>query len=120
MNKQAAINLMKRNPLVKITHQYFSSEEYIYMKDGDIYDENEYRMTEIGPDSSINFWTDRTGPEWEEGWSIYKTDADKLLEAKEGIIPNAIDHYPNRRRYEKPSSPIFKSKNSHKRTNKKH
>lgn len=121
MNRQAAINLMMRGPQIKITHQYFSPDEYIYMIDGEIYDENDYRMKCNGPNGQIiTFWTDRTGPEWEEGWSIYKTDADKLLEANEGIIPNAIDHYADRRRYEKPSSPIFKSKNSHKRTNKKH
>lgn len=115
MNKQAAINLMKRSPLVKITHQYFSSEEYIYMKDGDIYDESGYRMTGIGPDSSINFWTDRTGPEWDEGWSIYKTDTNEVFEEP---TPNPIRY--EERYYSKPSSPIYKSKNSHKRTNKKH
>ena len=110
MNRQAAINLMMREPQIKITHQYFSPDEYIYMKNGYIYDENDYQLTGNHFNDGIDFWTDRTGPEWEEGWSIYKTDADKLLEANEGIIPNAIDHYPNRRRYEKPSSPIFKSK----------
>lgn len=121
MNRQAAINLMMRGPQIKITHQYFSPDEYIYMIDGEIYDENDYRMKCNEPNGHITFWTDRTGPEWEEGWSIYKTDADKLLEADEEIFPitpNPIGY--EGRYYSKPSSPIYKSKNSHKRTNKKH
>ena len=118
MNKQAAINLMNRSPQIKMTHVNFSPDEYIYMKDGDIYDENNYKMKHYGPDQEwITFWTDRTGPEWNEGWSIYKElpfgNAEIVLDYE------SISNPTNRRVFsEKKTSAIYYSKNSHKKTNK--
>ena len=116
MNKQSAIYLMESGPHVKMTHTYFSEEEYIYMINHEIYDEKDYKMSFYIPGQGhITFWTDRTGPEWEEGWSIFITDAEKLLIANEENMPNLKQ---STRYYQKPS-PNYQSKNSHKRTNKK-
>ena len=116
MDKYKAIYLMQQG--LKMTHRLFSGYEYIYMKDGEIYDENDYKMT--GGD--VDFWTDRKGLEWEEGWSIYKTDADLLMEANPGI--GSVIPFIGRTRYDSPIIPYANkyaciSKNSHKRTNKK-
>ena len=51
----------------KVSHKYFSSDEYCYMKDGDIYTEEGYNMGGIHHE----FWVSRTGGFWENDWSIY-------------------------------------------------
>jgi len=124
MNKIEAIEAMKQGH--KVSHEWFSPDEYIYMIDGEIYDENDYKMSCIGANNQlITFWTDRTDSTWiEGGWEIFKTGADLLMEANPGIgtgeelvLPFIrIPHYPD---------PIFPrtskydciSKNCHKRSN---
>ena len=120
MNKIEAIEAMKQGH--KVTHEWFTDEEYIYMIDGEIYDENDYKMSCIGANNQlITFWTDRTDSSWVEGgWSIYKSTSDLLVEQTEMIFPIKMYH----REYDyTPSYQVrfpngkYISKNSHKRTN---
>lgn len=98
----------------RMTHEYFSDDEYIYLKDGEIHDENGYRMRCNGPNNQvITFWTDRQGPEWNDGWSIY---CPKDIEIEERI-PILNCDYPITMGY---PSPVYFSHKSHKRTNKRH
>lgn len=66
MNKQEAIEAMLEGK--KLTHRYFTNEEWISMKDEDtMIDENGYTWH---PDI---FWKDReSGDMWDTGWSLYK------------------------------------------------
>ena len=51
----------------KITHRYFSPEEWMRMtKDGKIELEDGVIC------KPFMFWFDRSGPAWDDGWSIYK------------------------------------------------
>lgn len=69
MNKKEAIIAMQNG--LAVIHDSFDDSEFIYMKDGVIYDENGYKMELEGPGGTvIDFWTDRKGPYWESGWSI--------------------------------------------------
>ena len=123
MNKIEAIEAMKQGH--KVTHEWFSSDEYIYMIDGEIYDESNYKMSCIGANNQIiTFWTDRTDSSWiEGGWEIFKSWGDIAMEApaiKEesfairnyhreyDYTPSYTVRYPNEK---------FISKNSHRRTN---
>lgn len=65
MTKAEAIQAMSEGQ--KVTHRYFSVGEFIYMRAGEIYDQDDYIMSGKG----FDFWTDRTGPGWQNGWSIY-------------------------------------------------
>lgn len=61
MNKESVIQSMKDDN--KVTHKMFCSDEFVYMKDSIIYDENDYTMHD--------FWGLRTDAIWEKGWSIF-------------------------------------------------
>ena len=121
MNKIEAIEAMKQGH--KVTHEWFSNDEYIYMKNGEIYDENDYKMSCIGANNQlITFWTDRTHSSWiEGGWSIYVenvSDLPGIGNGKELVLP-----FIRRPEYNEPIIPrTIKydciSKNSHKRSNK--
>jgi hypothetical protein len=57
----------------KVTHRFFTDEEYIYMKGHDIYTEEGYNMGTVYDD----FWQKRGGPMsendgWAKDWSIYE------------------------------------------------
>jgi len=56
----------------KVTHRFFTDEEYIYMKNHDIYTEEGYNMGTVFDD----FWQRRGGPggddSWAKDWSIYE------------------------------------------------
>ncbi len=62
MTKYEAIQALRKGE--KITHRYFSSDEFIYMKDGTLRDENDYNMSE--------FWQLRSATEWNDGYEIYQ------------------------------------------------
>lgn len=64
MTKQEAIEQMKKGE--KVTHTYFSDNEYIYQKGCIIYSEDGVRHEE--------FWTLRNGLLFEDGWSIFKSN----------------------------------------------
>lgn len=61
MTKPKAIVAMKSGQ--KVTHEYFSSNEFLYMEYGIIRTEEGYSFDEA--------WDERTGPEWQRGWRIY-------------------------------------------------
>ena len=56
----------------KVTHRFFTSDEFIYMKAQDIYTEEGYNMGTVNSE----FWRmrgDEPGGElWHDGWSLYK------------------------------------------------
>jgi hypothetical protein len=51
----------------KVTHHLFSSDEFIYMVQGIIYDESGYNMGTVCDE----FMNIRRGGNWEGGWNIY-------------------------------------------------
>lgn len=66
-----AIFILKNYPMVKITHKYFSSEEYFYSKDdGNAYDENNYLMDDWESDDK-NGMRIRTEGNFKDGWYFY-------------------------------------------------
>ena len=63
LSKDEAIALMKQGK--KVTHRYFSNDEWITMLG------NIIRM-EMGQECwSSEFWRDRQGEAWETDWSLY-------------------------------------------------
>jgi len=64
MNKEEAIQQMKKG--VKITHQYFSSDEWMTMEGNKIVLEDSVRCSER------EFWHWRKNAGWETGYSVYK------------------------------------------------
>ena len=52
----------------KVTHEYFSDDEFIYMKDDDIYTEEGFNMGTVNDE----FWIIRKTEMFDDGWSIYK------------------------------------------------
>ena len=67
-----AINILKNNPNQKITHRLFDSDEYVYGKNGKVYDENGYLFEDwvsegIGKHDGMRM---RVGGSWEDGWDI--------------------------------------------------
>ena len=63
-----ALDILKNQPNVKITHRYFSSDEYIYGKeDGNVYDENGYLFEDWESDRFSGMRM-RFGGVWEDGW----------------------------------------------------
>ena len=56
----------------KITHILFSSDEYIYNKNGKIYDEAGYVFEDWITDGYHNGIRIRTEQCWDTGWDFYK------------------------------------------------
>ena len=56
----------------KVTHRFFTSDEYIYMIAQNIYTEDGYDVGTVNQ----AFWISRGGrpgdTDWQTGWSIYK------------------------------------------------
>lgn len=71
MTRDQVIEYMCDNRGVKVKHESFAEDEYIYMKDcdGNIYDENGY-LFENRVDNH-NGMRIRQGGVWEKGWSLY-------------------------------------------------
>jgi hypothetical protein len=63
MVKAEAIEKMKAG--VKITHNAFSSDEWIYQIGSTIISEEGYEFPEY------LFWMDRTDPAWDDGYSVW-------------------------------------------------
>ena len=67
-----AIDVLKNKPKQKITHRLFDSNEYIYGKNGKVYDENGYLFEDwvsegIGKHDGVRM---RVGDSWEDGWNM--------------------------------------------------
>lgn len=55
----------------KITHEYFTPEEFVELKDGHIIDENGIVLN--GPE----FWNYRQGPIFDTGWAKWPVEYNK-------------------------------------------
>jgi hypothetical protein len=67
MTKEEAINAMRQGK--KVTHQYFSKEEYIFFgEDGNIHTEDNAST------SLFTFFYYRPEVAWATDWEIYKPD----------------------------------------------
>lgn len=76
MTKEEAILLMRKG--VKMTHTFFSPEEWVTIKD-------EKMLFEDGCTCSQTlFWKDRKLSGWESGWS--KWEDKKMKKSKDGVI----------------------------------
>ena len=79
MTRDEMIAFIKGNPNVKIKHEYFSPDEYIYSKEnGEVYTEEGYLFedwysSEFTGHNGIRM---RKGDGWETGWSLYKENED--------------------------------------------
>lgn len=62
-DREEAIKLLKKG--YKIRHKYYSDNEYIYMKDGIIYSEEDYDMGGLDGE----FWTKYQT--FQDGWELY-------------------------------------------------
>jgi len=65
MTKQDAIGVMTQG--VKVTHDTFSNEEWITMKDDSILTEEGYLM------NPIEFWSYRQNKSFDDGWYLYNS-----------------------------------------------
>lgn len=65
MNKKEALLAMQEGK--KVTHTYFTDEEWMSMKDGKILTEEGY----LHP--FLEYWSYRTAPGWEDGYSLYQS-----------------------------------------------
>jgi len=66
MTKNEAIEAMHKGE--KVTHRYFSDEEFVYMKGHD----RRTVWTEDGAHIAASiFWDDRAGDAWETDWSLF-------------------------------------------------
>lgn len=71
MDRDTMIKFMEENLGVKITHELFGNDEFIYQKDnGCVYDENGYLFEDwyssgLGRHDGIRM---RKGGNWEDGW----------------------------------------------------
>lgn len=75
MTRNEMVEFIKNNPHVKITHTYFSSEEYIYSdSSGKVYTEEGYLFEDWHSNEYLghNGIRMRKGEGWENGWSLYK------------------------------------------------
>jgi hypothetical protein len=62
LNRDEALKSMQEG--YKVTHEYFSDDEYLYITDEKMYSEEGYRFEEG--------WEMRKGGYWEEGWRIFR------------------------------------------------
>lgn len=65
MTKSEAITAMKNG--LKVTHRYFSSDEWMTMQDGRILLEDGCKC------SPEEFWRWRKDNNWNDGYSLFKT-----------------------------------------------
>lgn len=63
MTREEAITAMKNGE--KVTHGYFSDDEWMTMKDGDIVTEDGYKHNEV------EFWAYRQIEAWNDGYEIF-------------------------------------------------
>lgn len=64
MDKKQAIEAMNQG--LKVTHQYFSPNEWMTMQDGKIILEDGVKC------SPMEFWKWRVGSSWESGYSLWQ------------------------------------------------
>lgn len=64
MTKDEAIIAMRSGH--RVTHRFFTDCEFIYMIDGYIYDEQDYKF------KAHEFWSDRTDEVWDNDWELFR------------------------------------------------
>ena len=64
MTKADAIRAMSNGE--KVTHNYFSSEEWVTEQNGRFLFEDDCKC------EFNDFWIDHDGTTWQDGWSIFK------------------------------------------------
>lgn len=70
MTKVEIMALLQKYPYIRITHNLFTKEEYIYSKeDGRIYDENGYLFEDWYSVFNCGLRM-RIGDEWNSGWIL--------------------------------------------------
>ena len=67
MNKEQAIEALKQGK--KLTHRFFLETEFIYLKEGILYDEENVNLGH--PDLNAEFWQIRRAKNWDSDWTIY-------------------------------------------------
>ena len=72
MTRDEMLKFIRKNPNVKIKHESFDKDEYLYYCCGIVYDENEYVFEDFVPCSFRNGLRIRIGDCWETGWSLYE------------------------------------------------
>lgn len=63
MSKAEAIQQMQQGH--KVSHINFSDDEFIYLKNGEIHDEQNLNI-------NSEFWSIRATPEWNSGWFLFQ------------------------------------------------
>ena len=71
MTRDEMLEFIRKNPNVKVKHESFGKDEYLYYCCGIVYDENEYVFEDFKPGFRCGLQM-RTGGSWETGWSIYE------------------------------------------------
>ena len=93
MNRIEMIDFIKKNPYVKITHELFGYDEYIFSKpDGNVYTKEGYLFED---------WTapyhdgirNRNDAAWQDNWSLYDKDAKQPEDEYVYYIRNTISEY---------------------------
>ena len=73
MTRTEMIEFIKENPNVKITHDLFTPDEYIYsLPNGIVYTEEDYLFEDWMDGSYYCGIRMRKGDLWEDRWSLYK------------------------------------------------
>lgn len=67
MNKREAYIAMEQGK--KITHMYFDDDEFLYIKDGTIYTEDNYKFD--NRDDGYDGWKSRDSEAFQTGWNIF-------------------------------------------------
>jgi len=67
MNKSEAYKAMEQGK--KITHMYFDSNEFLYIKDGVMYEENNNKFDHR--EDGYDGWKDRSSGSFQEDWELY-------------------------------------------------
>ena len=73
MLRDKAVAILKSEENVKVTHWLFDDREFIYCRDGKVYDENGYLFEDwisTGPNAH-NGVRMRIGGNWDDGWDLY-------------------------------------------------
>lgn len=76
MNRIEAKSALKNGH--KITHKSFDKDEFIYELDGITYDESNQSMHLDAPGGPFDFWSERCGSYFDEGWEILIESVEKI------------------------------------------
>lgn len=72
MTKTEIIEFMRNNEGARVTHWLFAPEEYLYMKNGVIYTEEDYLFDDFYSENRADGMRIRDTDVWQSGWKEYK------------------------------------------------